>query len=64
METHVNGEILFLTRRQAADYLRLSIATLARWASQGIGPVYYKHAGRTRYLRSDLDAYLAECRRG
>lgn len=63
VETNVSNEAEFLTRRQAAVYLKISVATLARWASQGTGPAYYKLAGVTRYLRSDLDDYLAQRRR-
>ncbi|HEY8008760.1 MAG TPA: helix-turn-helix domain-containing protein [Methylocella sp.] len=54
--------VLYLSRRQAAAYLNISVATLARWASRGTGPAYFKLAGLTRYLRSDLDAFLVERR--
>jgi excisionase family DNA binding protein len=60
----VNEALLYLKRQQAAAYLNISVATLARWASQGIGPAYFKLAGSTRYHRSDLEAFLAERRKG
>ena len=56
--------VRYLNRRQAAAYLNISVATLARWASKGTGPAYFKLAGLTRYLRSDLEAFLAEHRKG
>lgn len=55
--------VMYLSRRQAAAYLNISVATLARWASRGTGPAHFKLAGLTRYLRSDLDAFLAERRK-
>lgn len=48
-----------LSRPAAADYLDVSVATLARWASQGIGPVYIKVGRNTRYPLSGLEEFLA-----
>lgn len=48
----------YLTRGQAAAYLCVSIPTLARWASQKIGPRYYRLGRNARYVQEDLDAYI------
>lgn len=50
-----------LTEREAADYLRLAPATLARWRWRGDrGPTWRKLGGAVRYARTDLDAFLSE----
>ncbi|SDW99159.1 helix-turn-helix domain-containing protein [Thiocapsa roseopersicina] len=48
------------TRAEAAEYLRVRRATLEHWASTGRYNLPYFRVGRTaRYLKSDLDAWLA-----
>ena len=44
----------FLTRREAADYLRRSVPTLERWAKLGEGPRFKKIAGKTLYSLAEL----------
>lgn len=46
--------------REAADYLRVSIATLRRWRWLRIGPAWCRPAGSKAplYLRADLDAWI------
>lgn len=49
----------YLTRQEAAEYLRLSSKTLANWTSAGTGPKATKLANkRIRYRVSDLDEFL------
>jgi excisionase family DNA binding protein len=48
---------VFLTVREAAELLRLSEVTLARWRIQGGGPAYRKFGRRVVYSRSDLTAW-------
>lgn len=48
----------YLMREQAAEYLGVSVPTLARWASKNKGPTYYRLGGRAKYLQQDLDAYI------
>jgi hypothetical protein len=38
----VNDRDVFLTRREAAEYLRKSVPTLERWAKLGIGPRWHR----------------------
>lgn len=52
-----------LTRKQAAEYLGVSVPTLARWASKGSGPSYYVIGGQARYRIPDLDNYVEACRK-
>jgi excisionase family DNA binding protein len=52
-----------LTRKQAAAYLGVSVPTMARWASKGIGPIYYVMGGKARYLVPDLDSYIVACKK-
>ena len=39
----------FLTRREAATYLRRSVPTLERWAANGEGPPVTKIGGKCLY---------------
>ena len=48
----------YMSRQEAADFLRVSIHTLADWASQRKGPRLYKIGRRVLYRRKDLKRYL------
>ncbi len=50
-----------LTGPEAAKAINLNPFTLARWRMQGKGPKYIRlggRKGRTRYRRSDVEAWL------
>ena len=47
------------TRREVADYLRVSVSTLHMWAHQGRGPRYTLAGGSARYDWSDVKTWLA-----
>lgn len=48
-----------LTPRDAADYIGVTIATLAVWRCTGRYAIpYVKVGGRVRYRKTDLDAWL------
>ena len=51
-----------LSTREAADHLRNSPRTFIRWRGLGLGPPYIRVGGKVRYLRSDLDDWLARNR--
>jgi hypothetical protein len=58
------GKVL-LSRRVAAEYLGLSEATLARWASVGSrGLNYYLVGGRACYDLYDLERFVESGRKG
>ena len=46
-----------LNHRQLADRWDLSEATLERWRSEGIGPVFLKLQGQVRYRIEDIEAF-------
>jgi hypothetical protein len=49
-----------MSPREAAAYLALSAATLAKWRFLGGGPAYLKYSQRcVRYRQDVLDAWLA-----
>lgn len=55
------------TPRQAAEFLGYSKPILDHWRIEGRGPAFYKMPsrgknGRVMYRRSDLEAFLNECR--
>jgi hypothetical protein len=41
----------------------LSVRTLQRMRQTGEGPIFHKLGRAVRYEESDLDAFLAQCRR-
>ena len=53
----------YLSVRELAALLRVSRRTLDRYRARGIGPAFEKVAGRVRYRRSDVDAWLSGGRR-
>lgn len=55
--------IKHLNQRQLAERWNVSEASLERWRSEGIGPVYLKLQGRVLYRLEDIEAYEAECLR-
>lgn len=49
----------WLSRKAAAAYLGVAVATLDKWAVQGDGPCYHEPRPRfIRYRREELDAWL------
>jgi predicted site-specific integrase-resolvase len=50
-------ERVFLNEQEAAQFLRLSPKTMARWRYAGRGPRYRKFGGAVRYHYSDLQSY-------
>ena len=48
-----------LNQRELADRWDVSDATLERWRSEGIGPVYLKLQGHVVYRLEDIEAYEA-----
>lgn len=53
----------WLTRKEAASYLRLGESTLAKLFVSGNGPIAIKIGKSVRYARSDLDAWMGRRRR-
>ena len=53
-----------LNQRQLAERWDLSEATLERWRSEGIGPLYMKMMGRVRYRLSDITDFEEDALRG
>jgi excisionase family DNA binding protein len=53
----------WLTRREAAQYLRLSHRTLEKWSWLGVGPEFHRLGRRIVYDREELDAFAARGRR-
>lgn len=54
----------WLTRDEAAEYLRVSPVTLRNWAYTGRHNLpYYRHGQRVLYKRSELDEWLESQKR-
>lgn len=50
-------------QRQLADRWAVSEASLERWRSEGIGPVFLKIQGRVLYRLEDIEEYETQCLR-
>ncbi len=62
-KTHEKGSE-YLTTAEACDYANLSRRQLETLRQTGGGPVFHKIGRRTvRYLKADIDSWLAACRR-
>lgn len=48
----------WLSPAEAADYLRLSIQSLANMRCTGAGPKFHRRGRVVRYKRTDLDKWL------
>ena len=49
--------IKHLNQRQLADRWDVSEASLERWRSDGIGPIFLKLQGRVLYRLEDIEAF-------
>jgi len=49
----------FLTDRETADLLRVTIRTMMRWRRDGNGPPYTRAGRRLLYSRREIDAWAA-----
>ncbi|NYF17529.1 excisionase family DNA binding protein [Microbacterium sp. AK009] len=47
-----------MTRAEVAEFTRISLATLARWAGERRGPRFVKAGGRVLYRKHDVLAWL------
>lgn len=57
-QTDTGTASTWLTREEAAAYIRSTVGTLATWASRHMGPRCYNNGRLVRYRRADLDAWL------
>lgn len=55
-----NVSVKHLNQRQLADRWDVSEATLERWRSEGIGPVFLKLQGRVLYRLEDVEAFESD----
>jgi hypothetical protein len=55
-----NVSIKHFNQRQLADRWDLSEATLERWRSEGIGPIFLKLQGQVRYRIEDIESFEAD----
>ncbi len=55
----MSSEKIFLTTKQASEYLHITAGTLAVWRTNRTYNIpYVKCGGRVLYLKSDLDNWL------
>ena len=52
----------FLTEKQAADYLYISVRTLQNWRLRGGGPIFKRLGARcVRYQITDIEKWIKKC---
>lgn len=54
---------ILLNTTEAAEVLRLGVATLHRWRKSGKGPPYIEMGRKVYYRRADLDRWIEEQQR-
>jgi excisionase family DNA binding protein len=50
----------FLSEREAAAYLSVSLSTIRRWRRAATGPQFFRFGGVLRYGREALQAFVAK----
>jgi excisionase family DNA binding protein len=57
------SEPAYLTERELAEYLRLSVETLRNWRKKGQGPPWEEaRRGRVRYRAEEVELWLENMR--
>lgn len=54
-------DLVHLNQKQLAIRWTVSEATLERWRSVGVGPVFLKLSGQVRYRVADIEAFEESC---
>ena len=67
LSTKIEDDAPIFTGDAAAAYLRekgwpIKDSTIRTLRQRGLGPAYYRIAGRALYRLADLDEYVASCR--
>ena len=50
----------YLSEKEAAAYLSVSLSTVRRWRRAKTGPAYFRFGGVLRYGRTDLMRFIEE----
>lgn len=53
---------IYLTPKETADKIGVSVVTLQKWRSAGHGPAFIKLRGGIRYHAQDVEAWLLQQR--
>jgi excisionase family DNA binding protein len=53
-----NSSTAFLSEKEAAAYLSVSLSTIRRWRRCKNGPEYFRFGGVLRYSRAALGAFI------
>ena len=51
------GGVVWMSRKEAAEYLCVSLSCLAHMPMEGMGPRFFRAGGKVRYRREDLDRW-------
>ncbi len=50
----------FLSEKEAATYLCVSLSTIRRWRRFKTGPAYFRYGGVLRYRRAALEEFITK----
>lgn len=59
----VTDPVSIISQEELAKRWQVSTSTIARWRTEGMGPVYLKLRGQVRYRLEDIQIYETECLR-
>lgn len=51
---------VYLTTKELADHLGLSVPTVQRWRIEGNGPPFIKQGNVVRYDREEIEAWIED----
>jgi excisionase family DNA binding protein len=52
------GSPSFVSEKEAASYLNVSLSTMRRWRRKKVGPAFYRVGDVLRYSQDALDAFV------
>ncbi len=55
-----NNPSVYLSEKEAAAYLNVSLSTIRRWRRAGIGPEHFHFGGVLRYAQPALDTFIQQ----
>lgn len=67
IQSAINEEmpsLVFLSERQVASYLNMSVQWLRKCRANGVGPIWKQFGNAIRYSAEDLGTYVSKSSRG
>jgi excisionase family DNA binding protein len=55
-----SSKATFLSEKEAAIYLGISLSTIRRWRKTADGPKFYRHGNVLRYRQEALEEFISQ----